>query len=310
MNTKNPVNKIGASLLITVALITLTYLLLPNGRSVGAAPQLQPPGTTNKALAASVRADQKRMRMALGQLPLSFEMNRGQFDPQVRFASRGASYKAFFTQSEMVFVLRNPAATQLANANPTTASKATKAEQLAQAQKEREERAASKAVVRMSLAGANPEAQVTGVSELPGKINYFRGNEEQKWITDVPTFRRVSYTGVYSGIDLIYYGKGGQLEYDLVVAPGADPSRIAFTFDGAERVEVDAATGALVVTAAGGAQLRQGKPLIYQDVDGSKRAVSGGFTADGNGARFSIGDYDRSRPLVIHPAIINYSTYL
>src|SRR5256714_15261301 len=185
MNTKNPVNKIGASLLITVALITLTYLLLPNGRSVGAAPQLQP-GTTNKALASSVRADQKRMRMALGQLPLSFEMNRGQFDPQVRFASRGASYKAFFTQSEMVFVLRNPAATQLANANPPTASKATKAEQLAQAQKDREERAASKAVVRMSLAGANPEAQVTGVSELPGKINYFRGNEEQKWITDVP----------------------------------------------------------------------------------------------------------------------------
>jgi len=310
MNTKNPVKKLGASLLITLALITLVYLLLPNGRSVGAAPQLQPPATSNKALAASARADQKRMRMALGQLPLSFEINRGQFDSQVRFASRGASYKAFFTQSEMVFVLRKPAATQLANANPPAASKATKAEQFAQAQKAREEGAASKAVVRMSLVGANPEAQVTGVNELPGKINYFRGNEEQKWITDVPTFRRVSYTGVYPGIDLIYYGKGGQLEYDLVVAPGADPGRIAFTFDGAERVEVDAATSALVVTAAGGAQLRQGKPLIYQDVDGIKHAVSGGFTTDGNGARFSIGDYDRSRPLVIDPAIINYSTYL
>ena len=74
----------------------------------------------------------------------------------------------------------------------------------------------------MSLAGANPEAQVAGVSGLSGKINYFRGNEEQKWITDVPTFRRVSYTGVYPGIDLIYYGKGGQLEYDLVVAPSSE----------------------------------------------------------------------------------------
>src|SRR5256714_14138447 len=141
MNTKNPVNKIGASLLITVALITLTYLLLPNGRSVGAAPQLQP-GTTNKALASSVRADQKRMRMALGQLPLSFEMNRGQFDPQVRFASRGASYKAFLTQSEAVFVLRKPGSNNASNASPP---KVTGPLNAAQAKQEREERAAQRA---------------------------------------------------------------------------------------------------------------------------------------------------------------------
>lgn len=151
---------------------------------------------------------------------------------------------------------------------------------------------------------------MTGQDGLPGKINYFRGNDEQKWITGVPTFRRVSLGGVYPGIDLVYYGKGGQLEYDLVVAPGADASQIAFDFDGAERLEVDAASGALIVHAAGGAQMRQGKPLIYQEVDGSKRAVSGGFTANGNRAGFSVGDYDRSRPLVIDPAIITYSTYL
>src|ERR1700730_6353079 len=108
MNTDNPGKRIGASLLITFALVALVYLLLPNGRSVGAAPQLQPGGTSTKALDASMRADQKRMRMALGQLPLSFEMNRGQFDPQVRFASRGAGYKAFLTQTETVFILRKP----------------------------------------------------------------------------------------------------------------------------------------------------------------------------------------------------------
>ena len=107
MNTKNPVKKIGASLFFTLALMTLIYLLLPNGRS-GAAPQVRPPGMSNKALAASVRADQKQMRMNMGQLPLSFEMNQGQFDPQVRFASRGADVKAFLTQSEAVFVLRKP----------------------------------------------------------------------------------------------------------------------------------------------------------------------------------------------------------
>src|SRR5438067_1996235 len=142
MNTENPINKIGASLLITLALITLTYLLLPNGRSVGAAPQLQPPGTT---LAASVRADQKHMRMALGQLPLSFEMNRGQFDPQVRFASRGAGFKAFFTQSEMVFVLRKPASNSAAQGN-TNASKPASPQTAAQAKQAREERAAQRAV--------------------------------------------------------------------------------------------------------------------------------------------------------------------
>src|SRR5205814_156543 len=116
--------------------------------------------------------------------------------------------------------------------------------------------------------------------------------------------------GIYPGIDLIYYGKGRQLEYDLVVAPGANPNQIAFDFDGAERVEVDAASGALIIHAAGGAQMRQGKPLIYQEVDGSKRAVSGGFTTNGNRAGFTVGDYDKTRPLVIDPAIINYSTYL
>ena len=162
----------------------------------------------------------------------------------------------------------------------------------------------------MSLVGANAAPAVSGLEELPGKINYFRGNAENKWITGVPTFRKVSFAAVYPGIDLVYYGKGSQLEYDLVVAPGADPSQIAFDFDGAERLEVDAASGALIVHAAGGAQMRQAKPLIYQELNGSRRAVSGGFTTEGNRAGFSVGDYDQSRPLIIDPAIKTYSTYL
>ena len=295
MNTKNPVKKIGASLFFTLALMTLIYLLLPNGRSVGAAPQLQPPGTNTRALAASVRADQKQMRMNMGQLPLSFEMNHGQFDPQVRFASRGANLKAFLTQSEAVFVLRKPGSNSAAQAKPPGPLSAAQAKQVREEQAA--QRAASKAVVRMSLAGANAAPVVSGLEELPGKINYFRGNEEKKWITGVPTFRKVSFAAVYPGIDLVYYGKGSQLEYDLVVASGADPSQIAFNFDGAERLEVDAASGALIVHAAGGAQMRQAKPFIYQELDGVKRAVSGGFTTQGNRAGFSVGDYDQSRPL-------------
>jgi carboxypeptidase family protein/beta-propeller repeat-containing protein len=310
MSKKNSGKKLGASLLFTLALICSTYLLLPNGDSVGAAPQM-PQGISSKALTASAKADQKQMRKALGQLPLSFEMNRGQFDPEVQFASRGAGYKAFFTQTEAVFVLRKPG---VAPAKVSAPLQGTIPQRSTQAMQERAqqsaERAASKAVLRMSLTGANPAPGITGVDELPGKINYFRGNLEQKWVTNIPTFRRVSYSAVYPGIDLVYYGKGNQLEYDLVIAPGADPNRIAFAFDGAERVEIDAASGALVITAAGGAQLRQEKPLIYQEVGGMRRAVSGGYTVNGNGAGFRVGEYDRSQPLVIDPAIINYSTYL
>ena len=304
MNNKNYVKKIGASLLLTLALIALTSLLLPKGQSVGAAPQTPQSLSNPKAMAASIRADQKRSRMALGQLPLSFEMNRGQFPAEVQFASRGAGIKAFFTQSEAVFVLRKPGATaSRAGANGILPDPA-------QMQRDREARAASKAIVRMSLVGGNLTPAVNGMEQLPGKINYFRGNDAQKWVRDVPTFQKVAYAEVYPGISLVYYGKGSDLEYDLVVAPGADPSRIAFDFDGAEQLTVDAATGALVITAAGGAKMSQGKPLIYQEVDGIRRAVSGGFTATGNRAGFSVGDYDHSRPLVIDPAIITYSTYL
>src|SRR5438045_8419931 len=99
MDGNNAVRRIGASLICTVGLGALTYLILPNDRSIGAAPAVP---QSQKALAASVRAEQKRARMAMGQLPLSFEMNRGQFPAEVQFASRGAGQKAFFTQTEMV----------------------------------------------------------------------------------------------------------------------------------------------------------------------------------------------------------------
>src|SRR5205085_5771014 len=305
-----------ASGLATLALVILSCLLLPNDRSIGAAPKAQP--SDKNAMAAPVLADQKRARMALGQVPLSFEMNRGQFAPQVQFVSRGIGYKAFLTQTETVFVLRKPATADAATVNENVLRErvkgATHAERAAALKQLRQEqatqRAASKAVVRMSLEGANVAPKVSGLEELPGKINYFRGNDPQKWTRDVPTYGRVLYEQVYPGIDLIYYGQGRQLEYDLVVAPGADPNQIAFNFEGAERLEVDVTTGALVVHAAGGAQLRQGKPLIYQQLNGSKQLVPGGFNVNGNRASFTLGEYDRSRPLVIDPAIINYSSYL
>ena len=129
------------------------------------------------------------------------------------------------------------------------------------------------AVVRMKLVGANPSPRVSGLEELPGKSNYFIGNDPSQWRTNVPHYAKVQYNDVYPGVDLVYYGNQRQLEYDLVVAPGADPGAIALSFEGVERLRIDA-QGDLVLHTSGG-QIRQHKPLVYQEVDGGHREIAG-----------------------------------
>lgn len=159
----------------------------------------------------------------------------------------------------------------------------------------------------MQLVGGNPTPRVTGADELPGKVNYFLGNNSAKWHTNVATYARVEYDEVYPGIDLVYYGNQGQLEYDFVVAAGADPDMIQLGFSGAERLEIDA-QGDLVLH-AGDLQIRQHKPLVYQEVSGQRQEVASRFVLEGQQVRFAVGPYDASRPLVIDP-VLSYSTYL
>jgi hypothetical protein len=140
-----------------------------------------------------------------GQRPLSFEPNRGQTAPEVRFLSRGPGYQRFLTAEEAVLALYKPTP-KGENSKPISTP----------------QKNAEKAVVRMHLDGANPNASMAGQSPLPGKVNYLRGNDPKQWRTDIPTYEKVKYTNVYPGIDLVYYGKGRQLEYDFIVAPGAD----------------------------------------------------------------------------------------
>ena len=116
------------------------------------------------------------------------------------------------------------------------------------------------------------------------------------------------YVDVYPGVDLVYYGRPRQLEYDFVLAPGADPSQIALTFDGAERVEIDAGGDLVLHTGAG--ELRQPRPVVYQEIDGARRSVVGDYVLDGEGrVRVRLGAYDVTRPVVIDP-VLAYSTYL
>ena len=239
-------------------------------------------------------ATQPSIASAYGQLSLSFEANRGQTAPQVRFLSHGQGYSLFLTDSEAVLTLaRPPASTRVKQRSSLPAPKNLQSRT---------------DLIRMRLAGASSVAHVAGTDPLPGKVNYFIGNDPNNWQSNVPTYEKVKYTGVYPGIDLTYYGNQRQLEYDFTLAPGADAKPLRVQFDGAGKVKLQP-DGDLDVSGKYGA-LTFHKPVVYQIVDGRRKSVDGSFQVVAkNTVGFHLGDYDHSRELVIDP-IVAYSTYL
>ena len=213
-------------------------------------------------------ATKQRIVETYGKLPLSFEANQGQTDSRVKFISRGPGYTLFLNSTEAV--LSFPSRDRKgAGARPSPPGFSPPSPLPA----------VGRTVLRMQLVGANPHPEVVGLEELLGKSNYFIGNDPSKWRTDVPTYAKVQYQDVYPGVDLVYYGNQRQLEYDLVVAPGADPEAIQLAFEGNENLEIDA-EGDLVLDSAGG-QVRLHKPLVYQQVDGVRREIVGAYVLNG-----------------------------
>ena len=224
------------------------------------------------------------MDNAYARLPLSFEENRGQADSRVRYLANADGYRVFVTATETVLVLR------------PSAPAATPAESLP-----------SPGVVTISLVGASPDAPSAGVDELPGKVNYLLGSEPANWHTDLPTYAKVESRDVYPGIDIVHRGNQRQLEYDFVVAPGADPGDITLALGGIEAIRLDSTGDLILATAAG--ELRQHRPFIYQERAGARDVIAGGYVVTGNEVRFSVGPYDERIPLIIDP-VLAYSTYL
>src|SRR6185369_12405098 len=220
---------------------------------------------------------------AFGKLPLSFEINQGQVDKRVSFLSHGSGYDLFLTSNEAVLSLNMPPAQQ-PNTASSMQSKNLKTDPPTHTKQN---------VLRMKLMGANSATRVTGLDELPGKSNYLLGNDPKQWRTNVAHYAKVKYQAVYPGIDLIYYGKEQQLEYDFIVKPGAEPSAIRQDFEGAQSVDIDA-TGNLVLRTSGG-DLHQRKPFIYQETNGQKREILGRYVKTGKRqVGFAIGEYDRN----------------
>jgi uncharacterized protein (TIGR03437 family) len=205
------------------------------------------------------------------QLPLRFEPNRGQVSRETKFVARAGGYALLLNASEAVV-------------------------------------SAESGQIRMRLEGSNAAARLTGERLLDGHTNYLLGPNKSEWITGVPGYARVRRSQVYPGIDLVYYGRKGQLEYDFVIRSGADPNRIRMRFDGAAGLRIDGNGDLLITTATG--TLRQQRPLIYQEIGGRRRPVHGGYRLDGrSGIRFEVARYDARRALVIDP-VLTFGSYL
>jgi hypothetical protein len=242
------------------------------------------------ALPVADAAARARVADAYGQLPLSFEANEGQVDRAVKFLSRGQGYDLFLTPTEAVFTMKG-------------------------VQRET-------AVVRMQFAGGRRAPRLVGLAPQPTRSNYFLGNDPRQWHIGVPSYAQVRYVGIYPGVDLVYRGNQRQLEYDFVIAPGADPSRIRLAFRGADAITIGT-QGELILHTANG-ELVQHAPAVYQEAGGRRQRVEGRYrllaapagdaVAAGAGAAcqigFAVGRYDRARPLLIDPVVSLYSTFL
>ncbi len=244
----------------------------------------------------------------LDALPLSFETNRGQVPASralagghVDFVARGRGYTMLLSATGALISLTASAA-QTSQRGPHVAAR------LLRAVHARPRAATDTAVLRLQLVGANPRARGVGLDRLPGATNYLIGRDSRRWHTGIATYGRVAYKDVYPGIDLVYYGNGGQLEYDYVVAPGADPQHIRLGIGGARHIGLDR-SGNLVAQASGGV-VRLLRPVVYQQTGAARRAVSGGYALLGHGrVGLRIGTYDHRRPLIVDP-VLGYATYL
>jgi len=243
------------------------------------------------------KAQQARAVAAYGKLPLGFEANQGQSNSRVRFLSRGSGYLLYLTPDAAVLALESerPQLSGRTSKLPQTGGEIAKPK--------------PPAVLRMQLVGGNAQAEMVGTDLLPGKSNYFLSNDPSQWRTNVPNYRRVAEHAVYPGIDLVYYGTQSQLEYDFVVAPGADPHAIRLAVQGAKKLRIDS-QGNLIATVGMGEVSFQ-RPVAYQqDSYGTRQPVSARFSIKGGrNVEFKVGKHDPSRSLVIDPTLA-YSTYV
>ena len=221
---------------------------------------------------------------SFARLPFIFEANRGQAEKAVEFLARGADYTVLLESEKTEIVLPPP--------RPGNGM----------------DEAGSPSLVTIEFVGANRNAQFEAGQLLPGKSNYILGKESSRWLVDIPQYGRVTQKSVYRGIDLVYYGNEGNLEYDFVIAPGSHPQSLAFRVQGAQGIEVSDSGDLLLRTPLGDVRLQ--KPAIYQQKGRSRRNIDGKFVLrSANEIGVTVGDYDVHSPLIVDP-VLSFSTLI
>jgi Beta-propeller repeat len=299
MQTKSPVARIAAYITAALAISAVfIFAAFDHVRNTSRAIAAQPTVVAAGLAALNGAPVELEWKNAYGKLPLAFEANQGQTATDVRFLSRGDGYSLFLTEQEAVLALRQPALGGARRLDRTKLSKV----------RSKTRGAEKLAVLRMRLDGANPNAAVAGINRMPTRVNYFIGNDPKRWHTEIPTYSQVKYHEVYPGVDLLFYGNQRRLEYDFLVAPGADAKAIALDVQGASKLRIDL-HGNLRMKVAGG-EVELQKPVIFQEVNGERREIAGNYAiANNHEVRFSISNYDGTQPLTIDP-VLNYVTYL
>ncbi len=261
-------------------------------REPGSIRQAVPPSRSSGPQSSRPPGSLRAVR-SYGKLPLSFEPNHGEAAKDVRFVSRGRGYSLAMSASEAVLMLRGASQKARVEDRQSSVVRSPLPNTTEQGQRNAKNGPRTTDVqLRMQLVGASANATITGADELPGKSNYFIGNDPTKWLTNVPNYARVRYHDVYPGVDLVYYGNEGQLEYDFVVAPGGDPGAIRLNLvreeeggrqkaEGSNWLRIDR-HGDLVVSLGSG-EIHFRKPAVYQE----QSTVEGLRSKVGNPDRFS-----------------------
>jgi hypothetical protein len=219
-------------------------------------------------------------RIVSSKTQIYFEHNEGQVSSRVLYLSRAFGYSLFLTSNAATVVL--PRSVDLRSGSP------------------------SASVFRLRFVGANPQADVTGIEELPGKSSYFSGPDRKSWHASIPHYAKVKYSGIYPGIDLIFYESGGELEYDFVAAPGANLQAIHVRIEGVSAKLTPEGDIALL---AGKDAFRLKKPHVYQEQQEGGHIIEANYSLRGRDLKFSLGRYNHHRSIVIDPALV-FSTYL
>jgi uncharacterized repeat protein (TIGR01451 family) len=254
-----------------LGIATLAVFLAASGQIVRVQAAAQ--SAVKDASADAKSAARMRTTTAIARLPLGFERNEGQAPGDVKFTSHLGAVSVSFLPDRVDFATRGPTPVALS----------------------------------LRLVGAKPTATISAEEPLPGRSNFILGNDPKAWRMGVQQFRRLRYSGVYSGIDLSYYGNQDRLEHDFLVGAGANPADIAIEVSGADRVLISQEGDALLQTAKGAVSLK--RPVVYQEIAGERRSISGSYVLrQGNLLSFDIGAYDHAQPLVIDPVTLFNNT--